>query len=100
MEWRFGDDIAMLPMLFDVFAKLPNWSSLHITDKLLMWIWSGSMNETILISYITEWLSCEIFEHIAQYTLPVQYCNPAYLENQCNFPSKIIEALLHKPYSD
>lgn len=90
-----GDNIAMLPLLLDVFSQLPDFT-LHITGKAsdidLIEKYTGKYSNIVyhgMVSY-EEYL-CIL--HEIPFLLSTR--NPACLENQCNFPSKIIEALLH-----
>lgn len=90
-----GDNIAMLPLLLDVFSQLPDLT-LHITGKApdtdLIGKYTGKYGNIIyhgMVSY-EEYLR---ILHETPFLLSTR--NPKYLENQCNFPSKIIEALLH-----
>lgn len=88
------ENIAMLSMLLDAFSKMPELT-IHITGVL-------SDKETIL-----QYNNCPniIFHGQVQYDEYLQILhsipfllscrNPMYPENQCNFPSKIIESLLH-----
>ena len=90
-----GDDIAMLPMLLDVFAKLPELT-LHITGQApdVDLVRKYERNHTNIIYHgMVEYDEYLNILHNTPFLFSTR--NPAYLENQCNFPSKIIEALLH-----
>lgn len=90
-----SDNIAMLPMLLDAFSRMPDLT-LHITGKI--------QDNEIFKSYLEKYQN--IFYHgMVEYneylnilhntTFLLSTRNPMSSENQCNFPSKIIEALLH-----
>lgn len=90
-----GYQISMLPMLLDAFAELPQ-CTLHITgnapDKELVTRYASKHKNIIyhgMVSY-DEYLQ---ILHSAPFLLSSR--NPESPENQCNFPSKIIEGLLH-----
>lgn len=90
-----GYNISMLPMLLEAFSKLPEME-LHIT---------GKATDLKLISNYTLRCSNIIYHGMVEYTEYLQILHdvsfllstrdPNAPENQCNFPSKIIEALLH-----
>lgn len=90
-----SDNIAMLPMLLDVFAELPNFT-LHITGN--------APDYGLVEKYITKYKNI-IYHGMVNYDEYLQILhntpfllstrNPESPENQCNFPSKIIEGLLH-----
>ena len=90
-----GDNIAMLPMLLDAFSKMPDMQ-LHIT---------GKAPDMALLNRYTQQCNNIIYHGLVEYeeylrilhdtTFLLSTRNPAMPENQCNFPSKIIEALLH-----
>ena len=90
-----GENIAMLSMLLEAFSIMPELR-LHITGK--------APNEK-QISQFTKRYPNIIFHGMVAYeeylrilhSCPFQLStrNPQMPENQCNFPSKIIEALLH-----
>lgn len=89
------DNIAMLPLLLDVFAQLPDFT-LHITGKAsdMSFIKKYTSKHNNIIYH--GMVSYEEYLHIlhnAPFLLNTR--NPQSLENQCNFPSKIIEGLLH-----
>lgn len=89
------NNIAMLPLLLEVFSQLPDLI-LHIT---------GKAPDIELIKQYTKKYSniiyhgCVSYEeylrilHATPFLLSTR--NPTCSENQCNFPSKIIEGLLH-----
>lgn len=90
-----GDNIAMLPMLLEVFSLLPDLT-LHITgnapDKDLVEKYTRKFDNILYHGMV----SYEEYLHILHETpFLLSTRNPACSENQCNFPSKIIEALLH-----
>ncbi len=89
------ENICQLTMVLTAFSKLPN-CELHITGK--------TDNEDLLIAYSKKysniyWYGNVSFEkyiellHLCTFQLSTRDEN--YPENKCNFPSKIIEALLH-----
>ena len=90
-----GYNISMLPMLLEAFSKLPEME-LHIT---------GKANDLKLINSYTERCSNIVYHGMVSYDEYLRILhdtpfllstrNPEAPENQCNFPSKIIEALLH-----
>lgn len=90
-----SDSIAMLPMLLEVFSELPQLT-LHITGN--------APNEGLVKKYTSNHkniiyhgvVSYEEYLHILHETpFLLSTRNPDASENQCNFPSKIIEGLLH-----
>lgn len=90
-----GDNIAMLPLLLETFSQLPDMT-LHIT---------GKAPNPVLVRRYTDRCDNIIYHGIVPYddylyllhSVPflLSTRNPEAPENQCNFPSKIIEALLH-----
>lgn len=90
-----GYNISMLPILLEAFSKLPEME-LHIT---------GKATDLKLINNYTARCSNIIYHGMVEYAeyLDILHDVPFLLstrdpnapENQCNFPSKIIEALLH-----
>ena len=90
-----GYNISMLPMLLEAFSKLPEME-LHIT---------GKANDLKLINSYTERCGNIVYHGMVSYDEYLRILhdtpfllstrNPEAPENQCNFPSKIIEALLH-----
>lgn len=90
-----SEEISMLTMILDVFSELPDYE-LHITgvkgndetlkkynDKYTNIHWHGQLPFS------------EYIDLLHSVTFQLSTRNPAFPENQCNFPSKIIEALLH-----
>lgn len=89
-----NENISQISLILKVFSKLPN-CVLHIT---------GKSNNEIIEKYTSKYNNIIyhkqlpyneyiILLHSITYQLSTR--NPNCLENQCNFPSKIIEALLH-----
>lgn len=89
------EEIAQTSMILEAFSKLPQ-CELHITGKIdndekikryadtyENIVWHGSV-------LFSEYLS---ILHDCSFVLSTR--DPQYPENQCNFPSKIIESLLH-----
>lgn len=89
-----GYNISMIPSLLEAFAKMDN-VVLHITgripDKALLEKYSSCRN----IVYHGEVDYSEYLEILHRCPFLLSTRNPKALENQCNFPSKIIEGLLH-----
>ena len=90
-----SDNIAMLPMLLEVFAELP-YFTLHITGN--------APNRELVARYATKHKNiiyhgmvshAEYMQILHDTPFLLSTRNPEALENQCNFPSKIIEGLLH-----
>ena len=89
------DNIAMLPMMLEAFSEMPEMQ-LHIT---------GKAPDLILVNQYTQKHKNIIYHGLVEYdeylyilhntTFLLSTRNPNMPENQCNFPSKIIEALLH-----
>lgn len=89
------EQISMLTMLLRAFAEMPEFT-LHITgkapDEKLLEQFTGQ-HKNIIYHGMVEY---EEYLHILhQTTFVLSTRNPNYPENQCNFPSKIIESLLH-----
>lgn len=90
------ENIALISMLLDAFSRMPE-CTLHISGRLFI--------EKELIDLYTASYSNIIYHSTldkAEYERLLQDCtfilstrDPNYPENQCNFPSKIIEALLY-----
>lgn len=90
-----GYNISMLPMLLESFAKMPD-KTLHIT---------GNVPDVDLVKRYTDNYTNIIYHGVLPYDKYIELMhsvpfmlstrNPDAAENQCNFPSKIIEALLH-----
>ena len=90
-----SENIAMLSMLLPAFSKMPD-CTLHVTGMI--------ENDAWIKEYADKYLNiryhgCVPYDeylailHSTPFLLSTR--NPAFPENQCNFPSKIIEALLH-----
>lgn len=89
------DTITMMPLLLETFSKLPN-AELHIT---------GKYTKPKLIKQYTTKFKNIIYHGMVSYDEYLKILHnipfllstrqPSAPENQCNFPSKIIEALLH-----
>lgn len=90
-----GDNIAMLPMLLEVFAELPHFT-LHITgnapDRELVERYA-TKHKNIIYHGMVSYDKYLTILHDTPFLLSTR--NPEAPENQCNFPSKIIEGLLH-----
>lgn len=89
-----SSDIASIPMILDAFAKTKN-CRLHITgqgDNILL---SEYANKYPNITYYGV-LSFEAYQELMhRTTFILSLRDPNWGDNQCNFPSKIIEALVH-----
>lgn len=90
-----NDNIAMLPMLLEAFSKMPDMT-LHITgrapDENFVRQYSSKHKNIIYHGMVAYDEYLDIL-HSTPFLLSTR--NPEMPENQCNFPSKIIEALLH-----
>ena len=90
-----GDNISMLSMLLDAFSQMPELT-LHITgkapdvEKVKEY---ASKCKNIIYHGIVEYDEYLRILHAVPFLLSTR--DPRYPENQCNFPSKVIEALLH-----
>ncbi len=87
--------ISMLPMLLEAFTELPQYT-LHITgnapDKELVDKYTSKYKNIIYHGMVSYDEYIQIL-HNTPFLLSTR--NPDSPENQCNFPSKIIEGLLH-----
>ena len=90
-----GENISMMSMLLEAFSKMSEYT-LHITGM--------TDNDAVIKEYASKYKNiiyhgCVPYNeyldilHSTPFLLSTR--NPEYPENQCNFPSKIIEALLH-----
>lgn len=90
-----GENISMLTMLLHAFSQMPE-TTLHITGKApnidLIKKYTNKYRNIIYHGMVSYEEYLQILHHIS-FLLSTR--NPSYPENQCNFPSKIIEALLH-----
>lgn len=90
-----SDNIAMLPLLLEVFSQTPELV-LHITgnapDKDSVIEYADKYDNIIYHGMVAYEKYLRIL-HDKPFLLSTR--NPQCPENQCNFPSKIIEALLH-----
>lgn len=90
-----SENIAMLSMLLPTFSKLPN-CTLHITGMIENDAWVKEYADKYPnIQYHGCLPYDEYLEILHRVPFLLSMRNPAFPENQCNFPSKIIEALLH-----
>ena len=89
------EEISMLSMVLDAFSKLPD-CELHITGS--------KGNEELLKQYAAQCPNIhwhgqlpfdKYLELLHSVTFQLSTRNPQMPENQCNFPSKIMEALHH-----
>lgn len=90
-----SEEISMLSMVLDTFSKLPD-CDLHVTGN--------KGNEKILQQYTNKYSNIhwhgqlpfkDYLELLHSVTFQLSTRDIRFPENQCNFPSKIIEALLH-----
>lgn len=90
-----GDNISMLSMLLDAFSQMPELT-LHITgkapdeEKVEQY---ASQYKNIIYHGMVDYDEYLRILHSTPFLLSTR--DPRYPENQCNFPSKVIEALLH-----
>ena len=90
-----GENISMMSMLLEAFGKMPHLT-LHITGVIDN---DSRIKETVGKHKNIIYHGCVPYDeylgilHRTPFLLSTR--NPEYPENQCNFPSKIIEALLH-----
>lgn len=88
-------DISSIPMILDAFAQVPE-CKLHITGK---WEDIDFMNSytdrypNIIYHGVLTFENYINLLHTVTFQLSLR--NPDWGDNSCNFPSKIIEALLH-----
>lgn len=90
-----GDNISMLSMLLDAFSQMPELT-LHITGKapdVKKVEGYASKYKNIIYHGMVEYDEYLRILHATPFLLSTR--DPRYPENQCNFPSKVIEALLH-----
>ena len=90
-----GDNISMLSMLLDAFSQMPELT-LHITGKApdaKKVEEYASKYKNIIYHGMVEYDEYLRILHATPFLLSTR--DPRYPENQCNFPSKVIEALLH-----
>lgn len=90
-----SEQIAQTKMVLETFSKLPQ-CELHITGK--------ADDEGLINKYASEFTNIkwhgsvsfvDYLELLHECTFVLNMRHPEYPENQCNFPSKIIESLLH-----
>lgn len=90
---QLSDNISMLSTLLDIFAKIPD-ARLHITGNAPAKAKIYSEKYSNIICHGN--LSYDRFlKVLKQCPFLLSTRDPEMLENQCNFPSKIIEGLLH-----
>ena len=89
------EEIAQLSKVLSVFSLIPN-CELHISGK--------TNNEDLIKDYVSKypniiWHGSVSFDEylnlLHDCTFVLSTRDPEFPENQCNFPSKIIESLLH-----
>ena len=88
-------DISSIPMILDAFAQVPE-CTLHITGKwddiMLMNSYTDRYPNIIYHGVVTFEEYIDILHSV---TFQLSLRNPDWGDNSCNFPSKVIEALLH-----
>jgi len=88
-------DISSMPLILEAFSKVPK-CKLHITGELYD---KEQMNDYVSrcsnIIYHGVLSHKSYFELLHSVTFQLSLRNPLWGDNSCNFPSKIIEALLH-----
>lgn len=90
---QLNDKISMLTSLLQVFSKIPN-AKLHITGKApkLAYEYAQQFKNIVCYGEVDYENFLEIL-HSTPFLLSTR--DPEMPENECNFPSKIIEGLLH-----
>lgn len=90
---QLSDNISMLSVLLDVFTKIPS-ARLHITGNVpeKAKAYSEKYSNIICHGNLSYDLFIDVLKH-CPFLLSTR--NPDNPENQCNFPSKIIEGLIH-----
>lgn len=95
LSGALSKEISMLPMVLDAFSKLPD-CELHITGN--------KGNEVLLQEYVNKYSNIhwhgqlpfkDYLELLHDVSFQLSTRDIRFPENQCNFPSKIIEALYH-----
>lgn len=95
LSGALSEEISMLPMVLDAFSKLPD-CELHITGS--------KGNEDLLQEYAKTFSNIhwhgqlpfkDYLELLHDVSFQLSTRDIRFPENQCNFPSKIIEALYH-----
>ena len=95
LSGALSEEISMLPMVLDAFSKLPD-CELHITGN--------KGNEVLLQEYVNKYSNIhwhgqlpfkDYLELLHDVSFQLSTRDIRFPENQCNFPSKIIEALYH-----
>ena len=90
-----SEQISMIAMIVDSFKKLP-LCTLHITGRTSQEEWLRQVCHeypNIIFHGMTNYAEYLDILHSVSFVLSTR--DPRYPENQCNFPSKIIESLLH-----
>lgn len=90
---QLSDNISMLSTLLEVFANNPNLN-LHITGIAPQKAIEYSKRYSNIICYGQVALS-DYYAILQKCPFLLSTRDPEFLENLCNFPSKIIEGLLH-----
>lgn len=88
-------DISSIPTILDAFAKVPE-CTLHITgawDNMDMMNSYTQKYSNIIYHGVLSFAEYQTLLHNVTFQLSLR--NPNWADNTCNFPSKIIEALVH-----
>lgn len=95
LSGALSEEISMLPTVLEVFSEMPD-CELYITgsrgDEQLIQQYSGKYAN---IHWYGQLHFKDYLELLHDITFQLSTRDIRYPENQCNFPSKIIEALLH-----
>lgn len=95
LSGALNPQISSIPMILDAFAQVPE-CKLHITgrfdDMVLMDRYTSNCKNIVYHGVLTFKKYIDIL-HSVTYQLSLR--DPEWGDNSCNFPSKIIEALLH-----
>jgi len=96
LSGQLSDNIAMLPTVIKAFRRVPE-AELHITGKVSdtdgIKDMIGDAGNIIYHGMISNEEYSRLLNETIMFQLSTR--NPSYPENMCNFPSKIIEALLN-----
>lgn len=89
-----NERIAMLEMVLEAFAELPELT-LHLTGEILESSLVQKYSAFKNIHFHGQLSYSDYLDVLHHVSFQLSTRHPDYPENQCNFPSKIIEALLH-----
>lgn len=88
-------DISSIPIILDAFAQKPECKLFitgYFSDKELLKKYTEVYSNIVYLGVLT-FTEYEELLHTVSFQLSLR--NPLWADNTCNFPSKIIEALLH-----